>query len=64
VVVGQMPMEDVQFVVRHGVQSLENDGNRLKVTRGVQKEASVGVRREVGDASRVDDELRQVLSQE
>jgi hypothetical protein len=47
-------MEDVQFVVRHGVQSLENDGNRLKV----------GVRREVGDASRVDDELRQVLNEE
>jgi hypothetical protein len=57
-------MEDVQFVVRHGVQSLENDGNWLKVTRGVQKKASVGVRREVGDASRVDDELRQVLNEE
>lgn len=62
-VVGDVPVEDVHLVVRHGVEHLLDDVDGEVVPRRVQKEAAVGEAGEVVDVGLVDDELRRRASQ-
>jgi hypothetical protein len=59
VVVDKMPVQNVEFVVSHGVQILQDDEERLEMPRSVQEKSSVGESREVGDGGGIDNKLQE-----
>jgi hypothetical protein len=60
VVVDEMPVQNVEFVVSHGVQILQDDEERLEMPRSVQEKTSVGEPRKVGDGGGIDNKLQEI----
>jgi hypothetical protein len=60
VIVGEMPVQNVEFVVSHSIQILQDDADRLEMPRSVQKNSSMGESREVGDGGDMDNELQEI----
>jgi hypothetical protein len=55
-----MPMQNVEFVVSHGVQILQDDIDGLEMPRSVQEKSSMGESREVGNNGGIDNELQEI----
>jgi hypothetical protein len=59
-VVGDMPMQNVEFVVSHSVQNLQDNVDGLEMPRSVQENSSMGESREVDDSGGLDNELQEI----
>jgi hypothetical protein len=59
-IVDDMPVQNVEFVVSHGVQILQHDVDGLEMPRSVQEKSSMGEFREVGNDGGIDNELKEV----
>jgi hypothetical protein len=59
-IVDDMPVQNVEFVVSHGVQILQHDVDGLEMPRSVQEKSSMGESREVGDGGGIDNKLQEI----
>jgi hypothetical protein len=59
-IVDDMPVQNVEFVVSHGVQILQDDVDGLEMPRSVQEKSSMGEFREVGNDGGIDNELQEI----
>jgi hypothetical protein len=55
-----MPVQNVEFVVSHGVQILQHDVDGLEMPRSVQEKSPMGEFREVGNDGGIDNELQEI----
>jgi hypothetical protein len=55
-----MPMQNVEFVVSHSVQNLQDNVDGLEMPRSVQENSSMGESREVDDGGGLDNELQEI----
>jgi hypothetical protein len=55
-----MPVQNVEFVVSHGVKILQHDVDGLEMPRSVQEKSSMGESREVGDGGGIDNKLQEI----
>jgi hypothetical protein len=55
-----MPVQNVKFVVSHGVQILQDDVDGLEMPRSVQEKSSMGESREIGNDGGIDNELQEI----
>jgi hypothetical protein len=55
-----MPVQNVEFVVSHGVQNLQNNVDGLEMPPSVQENSSMGESREVADGGGLDNELQEI----
>jgi hypothetical protein len=53
-------VQNVEFVVSHGVQILQHDVDGLEMPRSVQEKSSMGESREVGNDGGIDNELQEI----
>jgi hypothetical protein len=59
-VVGEMPVQNVEFVVSHRVQVLQDNVAGQEMPCSVQENSSMGEFREVGNDGGIDNELQEI----
>jgi hypothetical protein len=59
-VVGEMPVQNVEFVVSHSVQILQDNVDGLEMPRSVQENSSMGEYWEIVNDGGIDNELQEI----